>query len=416
MKLVNFYNSVYITYVGGIVLGKRKQFFSIFVVLLFVPLVAYKILDWNGTGVLLPLGISFFTLQAYTYLHDVRDGSIEAEKSLVTVALFVAFFPAVSSGPILRARTLIPQLKASKEFDYDRVTAGMKLYCFGLFKKLVLADNMAVYIQNVNTEFAGGYVKGLAVLLSAMMYSLQLYLDFSGYSDIVIGSARILGFDIDKNFDHPYLARTISEFWRRWHISLSSWLRDYVYFPLGGSRKGQVRTYLNIVIVFLVSGLWHGNGWNFIVWGLIHGVFQCAERMLGTITRGKYKGSRVLTFIMATFAWMFFSAASVGDALGKLISFGRIPGELADVFGGAASLSAASLNAAFLIPEGFSFVLLLAGLIVFGIISLITYKRDGIELVKKIPAFPRWLLYNLLILSILFFAASEPVSFIYNKF
>ena len=400
-----------LTYIGGLVISGRKSSFPFFAILLFAPLVVYKVLDWRGSGILLPLGISFFTLQAYSYLHDVYKGEIEVERSPITIALFTSFFPSVSSGPILRARTLIPQLNDPKEFDYDRVTDGMKLYCFGLFKKMVLADNMAVYIQNVNSEFANGYVHGLAVLLSAVMYSLQLYLDFSGYSDIVIGSAKILGFNIDRNFDHPYLSKTITEFWRRWHISLSSWLRDYIYFPLGGSRKGIARTYGNIIIVFLISGFWHGNGFNFIVWGLIHGLFQCIERFVVTVTNKKYKGSRLLTFIMATFAWMFFSAESVTDALNKLSSFSLIPNDINAVFSGASSLSEVLQ-----IPADYRFILLLISLTIFVIISYVTYEKDGLEIIRKIPAAPRWILYHLLILSILFFAASTPVSFIYNKF
>lgn len=400
-----------IAYIGGLVLSRKKALFPLFTVLLFLPLVTYKVLDWNKTGILLPLGISFFTLQAYSYLHDVYTGEMKAESSPITIALFTSFFPSVSSGPILRAQSLIPQLKEAHDFDYTRVTDGMKLYCFGLFKKLVLADNIALYIQNVNSEFAAGNIHPLAVLLSAVLYSFELYLDFSGYSDIVIGCAKILGFDIDRNFHHPYLSKTITEFWRRWHTSLSSWLRDYIYFPLGGSKKGTARTYINIIIIFLVSGLWHGNGLNFIVWGLLHGIFQCIERFILKASHYKYRGSRIITFILVTFAWMFFSDGSISVTLSKLTCFTGIPAAVTTALSGVVPI-----QDLLLIPDGFDLVLLLAGLVLFCLISIVTAKKDGLVLIKNIPAVPRWLLYYALILFILFFAAATPVNFIYNKF
>ncbi|WP_029233432.1 MBOAT family O-acyltransferase [Butyrivibrio sp. VCB2006] len=402
---------VVVTYLGGLLLGKRGKLFPLFCTLLFAPLVAYKFLQWNQGDFIIPLGISFFTLQAYSYLNSVYKKDAEPERSFLTVAVFVSFFPAVSSGPILRSSKIIPQLKAPKDFEYDRVTDGMKLYCLGLFKKMVLADNLALYIQSVNEQFALGNVHGLAVITAAIFYSLQLYLDFSGYSDIVIGCSKVLGFDIDRNFDHPYMARTITEFWRRWHISLSSWLRDYIYFPLGGSKRGAFRTYINILIVFVISGLWHGNGLNYIVWGLLHGLFQCVERALKAFTHGKYKGSRLVTFVMVTFAWMFFAEKSVGDALGKIRAFSIIPRDISEVFSGKHLLVEALQ-----VPQDMNFLMLVVGIVIFALVSVITYEKDGLELIRKIPAVPRWVLYNLLILGVLFFSASTQVSFIYNKF
>ena len=401
---------VIVTYVGGLLLEKRKKLLPLFCVLLFAPLIVYKVVQWNKGDYIIPLGISFFTLQAYSYLNSVYNEEIGPEKSFVTVTLFVSFFPAVSSGPILRASKMIPQFKKPKAFNYNLFTDGMKLYAFGLFKKMVLADNMAIYIQSVNDQFVNGNIYGLAVFASAIFYSLQLYLDFSGYSDIVIGCSKMLGFEIDRNFDHPYLARTITEFWRRWHISLSSWLRDYIYFPLGGSRKGPFRTYINIVIIFIISGLWHGNGFNFLVWGLLHGLFQCAERMLKSFSRGKYKGSRILTFIMVTFAWMFFSEKSVSTTIDKIRAFVIIPSEIAEVLNGKLMISDVLL-----IPQDLNMVVLVIGIVVFVLLSIITYNRDGLGLIRRIPSVPRWGLYYLLILGVLFFAASTQVSFIYNK-
>jgi D-alanyl-lipoteichoic acid acyltransferase DltB (MBOAT superfamily) len=392
----------------------KRLAFVILSVLLFVPLVAYKILNWNDPSIILPFGISFYTLQAYSYIHSIYQNEIETEKDPVLIALFVSFFPFVSSGPIMRAKALLPQLKENKAFSYDDVTDGLKLYAFGLFKKLVLADNIAIYIQNVNLGFGQGYGHGLAAFVAAVLYSLELYLDFSGYSDIVIGCSRALGLNVDRNFDHPYLARTITEFWRRWHISLSSWLRDYVYFPLGGSRKGSVVTYRNIIIVFLVSGFWHGSGWNFIVWGLMNGAFQCIERIVINATDHKYKGSRVLTFLLVTLAWMFFSAGSVVEAVDRIRSFAGIPTDVMAIVGSAEPLL--TLNEVLLIPQSFNMLLMVVGLIIFIVISLMTYEKDGLQLISKKNVFVRWGLYYDLILSILFFAASEPVSFIYNKF
>jgi D-alanyl-lipoteichoic acid acyltransferase DltB (MBOAT superfamily) len=401
-----------VTYISGAYLKKTKTrwAFAVSAVLLLAPLVTLKTMDWlNAPGLFLPLGISFFSLQAFSYIYSVYKDEMPAS-DLLSVFLFVSFFPSVTSGPILRAKDLIPQFQSVHDFEYDRFTGGMKLIAWGLFKKLVLADNMAKYIAYVNSEvFEYDNVSGTALLLAAVMYSFQLYLDFSGYSDIVIGSAQMLGFDIKKNFDHPYLSKTVSEFWRRWHISLSSWLRDYVYFPLGGSRTKEYLVYRNLMIVFIVSGLWHGNGMTFLVWGILHGLFSCIDRFLRK--KFDFKGSVVLTFCAVTFAWIFFAASSVENALFTIGSFARIPGEIQELVSGAETV-----KDLFLVPESPSLLLLLVGLVLYCIISIFTKNEDGLKIVGRQKGVLRWAMYFTLILVIMFLASSEPVNFIYNRF
>ena len=403
-----------ITYLSGVFATPGKKSFYVFLVLEFVPLIAYKALSWSGSGILLPLGISFFTLQAATYTVGVWRGEFKGEKNPVKIALLVSFFPTVSSGPIQRAGKLLPQFDDVKGFDYDRVTDGMKLYAFGLFKKLVIADNIAIYINEVQKgAFSGApEVTGLSVLMSAILYSFMLYMDFSGYSDIVIGCGRILGFDMGSNFDHPYLSRTVAEFWRRWHISLSSWLRDYVYIPLGGSRKGKFATYRNTLIVFFVSGLWHGNGWQFVVWGLLHGAFICFERALNLGKKDRRVWGTILTFVAVSFAWMFFAGPDVGSVIVELQRLGSIPVEIGRLISG----QAGSFEEMLMIGDSYSFIVGLLGLVVFIICSIATKDEDGLSFVRSRKAGYRWALYMVLIFCILCFSASGHANFIYNEF
>jgi D-alanyl-lipoteichoic acid acyltransferase DltB (MBOAT superfamily) len=318
-----------ITYVSGLAIRSRrsKLIAGIFIAFELLPIIAARAITFSGSSLIIPLGISFFTLQAVTYTVSVYKGELEPETNPITILAFVTFFPAISSGPIQRAKDLIPLLKSpNPEFDYNQSTDGLKLMAWGLFKKLVIADNLALYIQGVRDPNVTP--TGTALFLAAVLYSFQLYLDFSGYSDIAIGSAKALGYDLKKNFDHPYLSKSMGEFWRRWHISLSTWLRDYIYIPLGGSRKGKARTYLNTMIVFLVSGIWHGANWTFILWGILHGLAQCFNK----ITHGLYEkivaGVKklpaagilirlikalqwIVTFVVINILWLLFRADSV---------------------------------------------------------------------------------------------------------
>ena len=232
----------------------------------------------------LPVGISFYLFMSIGYIVDVYRGKIKAEKNLISYALFVSFFPIIMSGPIERAGNLLPQFKkevfAKIKFDTERIRDGFVRMLWGYFQKLVLADRIAVVVDMVygSPESYGGAM----VILASFLYTFQIYCDFAGYSNVAIGIGEIFGIKIIENFKVPYLATSIADFWRRWHISLSSWFRDYLYVPLGGNRKGIVRKYVNIMVVFLLSGLWHGAGWNFILWGGLHGLYQ----VIGALTEG----------------------------------------------------------------------------------------------------------------------------------
>ncbi|GHV78823.1 hypothetical protein AGMMS49944_06140 [Spirochaetia bacterium] len=231
-----------------------------------------------GFNVLLPVGISFYTFQALGYSIDVYRGTVAAERNFVSYALFVTFFPQLVAGPIERTGNLLPQFKADHVFDYDRVTSGLKLAAWGMFKKVVIADRLAVYVNGVYGDPA--VYPATALALATFFFTFQIYCDFSGYSDLAIGTARVLGFNLMTNFRKPYFSKSISEFWLRWHISLSTWLKDYIYIPLGGNRKSAFRQKINLLITFLLSGLWHGAAWHFVIWGLLHGVYQVIERSI----------------------------------------------------------------------------------------------------------------------------------------
>ncbi len=274
---------------------------------------------------LLPAGLSFYIFTVSGYLIDVWRGR-SAERGFADYSLFVSFFPAVLSGPIERAGRLLPQIKARRAATGADVKAGVTRFLTGLAKKLLLADQLAVL---VNTAYAAPETfTGLQLLSAALAYSLQIYCDFSAYTDLAIGSARLLGIELMENFDAPYLSRSIKEFWRRWHISLSSWFRDYLYFPLGGSRKGRARTYVNCLIVFAVSGLWHGAAAAFVVWGLLNGVYQVLEGLLLPWKRRLREILHIredapalrlaqiaVTFLLLTATWVFFRAGSLTQAL-----------------------------------------------------------------------------------------------------
>ena len=280
---------------------------------------------------IVPLGISFYTFQAVAYVADVRAGKIPAERHFGRHALAVAFFPKFLAGPIERGGSLLPQLASPAAFSYDRAAAGMRLIALGLFKKAVVADTLGTF---VNAIFANpGRFNGAVLALGALFFSIQIYGDFSGYSDIAIGSAKLLGIDLCDNFRAPYFSHSLGEFWRRWHISLSTWFRDYLYIPLGGSRRGTPRTIFNLLATFLASGLWHGADWTFVAWGGLHGAALVAERFAfpprktrpggpagtgtaqtpPTAVAGFLRG--LATFAFVTAAWVFFRADSIRGAV-----------------------------------------------------------------------------------------------------
>ncbi len=281
---------------------------------------AYSLLGvrpWPELDLILPLGISFYTFQTISYTIDVYRGHIEARKSILDVALYVSFFPQLVAGPIIRADVLIPALRIKHTVDWGRIRSGLALVIWGLLKKVLVADAMAPIVQEAYANPTE--MSGLSLLTATYAFAVQIYCDFSGYTDIAIGCARILGVELPKNFDAPYLSCSIREFWRRWHISLSTWLRDYLYIPLGGSRKGEGRTYVNLLTTMLIGGLWHGAGWNWVAWGGLQGLVMSVERLLGIPeTPPKMLFWRLVRWLITIHivcaSWVLFRAESLGDA------------------------------------------------------------------------------------------------------
>ena len=269
--------------------------------------------------ILLPVGISFYTFQTLSYVLDVYRGRIEPEEHFGYYALFVTFFPQLVAGPIERPEHLLPQLREVRTWNRQNLTDGGWLLLSGYFKKVVIADGLASFVDRV---FAAPLTAaGSEVILGTILFGLQIYCDFSGYTDIARGSAQLLGIDLMENFKHPYRAESIRAFWRRWHISLTGWFTDYVYIPLGGSRKGIVRQLVNVIIVFLLSGLWHGAGWTFVAWGCIHGLYMASGTLLARREKAVKRHRRcmiilrkVRTFSLVSFAWLFFRAETLRDA------------------------------------------------------------------------------------------------------
>lgn len=267
--------------------------------------------------ILLPVGISFYTFQTLSYVIDVYKGDVPAERHFGYYATFISFFPQLVAGPIERTSNLLPQIKAKHTFEYEKASYGLKLMAWGYFKKIVVADTLSQYVSTVYDAPQGFH--GFALVLATFFFTLQIYCDFSGYSDIAIGTAKLFGVDLMTNFKSPYFSQSVKEFWSRWHISLSTWFRDYVYIPLGGNRVGKVRHAWNLLVTFLVSGLWHGANWTFVVWGGIHGLAQVIESAVVPKKKQKSRGIvgwlRVLVvFAFCAFAWIFFVSNSIGDA------------------------------------------------------------------------------------------------------
>lgn len=273
--------------------------------------------------IILPIGLSFHTFQAMSYTIEVYRGNQKAERHFGIYSLYVMFYPQLVAGPIERPQNVIHQFYEKHEFDYERVKSGLRLMLWGMFKKVVIADRLGVFVDlvyNNPTQY-----KGLPLAVATLFFTFQIFCDFSGYSDIAIGSARVMGFDLMKNFDRPYFSKTISEFWKRWHISLSTWFRDYLYIPLGGNRVPTFRRYFNLFFVFMVSGLWHGASWHYVIWGALHGVYlifgqltkpfqKYTQKLFGDTFFDKLFHS-ISTFVFVYFAWIFFRANTNSDAI-----------------------------------------------------------------------------------------------------
>ncbi len=279
----------------------------------------------NSLNVILPVGISFYTFQTLSYTIDVFKRKLEPTNDIIAFAAFVSFFPQLVAGPIERATNLLPQFLKKRQFIYNVFSSGVKLIISGLFMKLVVADRCALYVNSVYNNVS--YHDGITFIAATVLFAFQIYGDFAGYSLIAIGTARIFGFDLMINFNRPYFSKSVGEFWKRWHISLSTWFRDYLYIPLGGNRKSKLRWMFNIFITFLISGLWHGANWTFAIWGAVNGVFLIIEALVFR-ERERKKNSLLITFILICFSWIFFRANNVSDALLILTDIISNPGRL----------------------------------------------------------------------------------------
>jgi len=271
--------------------------------------------------IILPIGISFYTFQSLGYVIDVYKGRVDARKNLIDTALFISFFPQLVAGPIERASSLFPQLERRRKFDADRTMSGLSLLSWGLFKKLVIADNIGLIVDNI---FSANDPGSSMLWVGTLTFGIQILADFSGYTDIARGSARLLGIELSLNFRHPWLASSPADFWRRWHITLSEWLRDYVYIPLGGNQKGNRRTTINLVITFALGGLWHGAAWNFVIWGLLHAALILVWRAASALNvRSHQFVSIIITFFAISAIWLAFREGEISYIVDNIFSAGR---------------------------------------------------------------------------------------------
>ncbi|SFD07769.1 MBOAT family O-acyltransferase [Algibacter pectinivorans] len=365
----------------------------------------------NSLNIILPVGISFYTFQTLSYTIDVYKKNLEPTKDFIAFSAFVSFFPQLVAGPIERAKHLLPQFYKFRKFDYALAVDGMRQILWGLFKKVVIADNCAEYANQIFNNSAD--MNGSTLVLGALFFTFQIYGDFSGYSDIAIGTSRLFGFDLMKNFNFPYFSRDIAEFWRRWHISLSTWFRDYLYIPLGGSRGGTWMKVRNTFIIFIVSGFWHGANWTFIVWGALNAIYflplmltKNNRNNMDIVAKGKnFPNIRefsaiLLTFSLTVFAWIFFRANNINHALSYI----------SEIFS----------SSLFTLPkfDGIGSALII--IFIVGIFVLVEWKgRAGefaiaqLGLNWKRPI--RYLMYYIIIIAIFWFGGKEQ-QFIYFQF
>ena len=393
-------------------------------------------LSLNHFDIVMPVGISFFLFQSAGYLIDIYREKIPAEKNFINYALFVSFFPSILSGPIGRAPALLPQYLKPRSFDWDRASEGFLLMLWGFFMKLVIADRAAILVNNVYAGYHNIY--GSAIVAATVIYGIEIYCDFCGYSTIAIGASRMLGISLMENFNCPYFSVSVQDFWRRWHISLSSWFRDYLYFPLGGSRCNLLRRYFNILVVFIVSGLWHGSQWSYIVWGALNGIYQIIGSLLlpirirlltvfgfdkevldikknpanNNFRMTLLKLLRILiTFCLIDFAWLFFRAAGLRDALLMIKQI-------------LCNFGASQFSLEYLCSLGLdmkNFRLLIIATVILFIGDFVKYHGGSVSRwVLRMPMFIRELIIALCILFILIFGiwgnAYNASSFIYFQY
>ena len=376
-------------------------------------------------SILLPIGLSFHVFQSLSYTIEVYRGRYPAERHLGVFALYVMFYPQLVAGPIERPQNLLHQFRERHAFDYARVVAGLQLMLWGFFKKVVIADRLAPFVNLVYDD-PHSY-RGVSLVVATVFFAFQIYCDFSGYSDIAIGSAQVMGFKLMKNFDRPYFSKSISEFWKRWHISLSTWFKDYLYVPLGGSRVARPRWFFNLFFTFLVSGLWHGANWTYVVWGAVNGAYLVGEIVLGEAAakaglkapeRGFWhwpvRAARVAsTFALVCFAWVFFRANSLGDAV-YIVSH---------MFDGVGTLRADVRSLAFVKMnilmgrDKWEFIIAVTALAVLFTVHVAQRRGSARELLAQRGAWVRWGLSYAVVIAVLFFGAfNESQQFIYFQF
>lgn len=400
--------------------SQSKKVLVASIVLCLLPLIVFKYFNFINGSVfallqafgmripmpdfkwLLPVGISFFTFKVISYLVDVYKGRIEPERNLGIYALYVSFFVDLAAGPIDRAEKLIPQLKTKHNFVPEQVVKGLRLMLWGYFMKVVVADRLTLYVDPVFNHLDSH--SGISVLLAAVFFSIQIYCDFGGYSFIAIGCGKVMGFDLMTNFERPYMATSVTDFWRRWHISLSTWFRDYVYIPLGGNRCSKLRNRINLLVTFTVSGLWHGANWTFVIWGFLNGVFQVFGKMWkkSGSKQKVYKGSErawniFITFVLMTVAWTFFRANNVEDAIQAL---------------GMMCVPTGSLY----IPQTSLLVYILMGMAVLLVCDVLQEMHGRHPLLENKSVVVRFASYLLLIVLILTVGVFDGGQFIYFQF
>ncbi len=408
---------------------RRKRLLTLSVCLILCPLLVFKYLNFFSASLcaalvpfglrlhpvtlrlLQPVGISFYTFQTLGYVIDVYRGRIRAERDFPLYALFVCFFPHIVSGPIARAGDLIPQLKQPRRFDYAMASRGLRQLVWGFFKKMLIADHLAAYVDAAWADVTA--CSGGTLLLAALFFSLEIYCDFSGYSDIALGSARLLGIELRDNFLSPYLSESVRDFWGRWHVSLSAWFRDYVYIPLGGNRVSPARRDLNLMLTFLLSGLWHGADWSYLAWGGLHGLARVGEDRLGLSRRASRAAPVRLLRVLAVFlftsaAWVFFRADSIHGALYVL----------AHLFSGISSPLAYLQAALAFLGEHLrvSKKVLLAALLLLTAYDWASLRGDVYAMLDRRPKLLRWGLYLAVGMLTMLFHYRGDVSFIYFQY
>jgi len=370
-------------------------------------------------SILLPIGLSFHTFQAMSYTIEVYRGNQKAERNFGIYSLYVMFYPQLVAGPIERPQNLLHQFRAQHKFDYQRVADGLKLMAWGLFKKVVIADRLSIVVNDVYDN--PHHYHGISFVIATVFFAFQIFCDFSGYTDIAIGAAQVMGFKLMKNFNRPYHAKSISDFWSRWHISLSTWFKDYLYIPLGGSRVKIPRWYFNLFIVFLISGLWHGANWTYIVWGALNGFYLIFALMTEKVrnkvadftglSKFKMLNSAIqifTTFILVTVAWVFFRAHSIQDALYILKSICN--DTYKDVLKIRNHVPLEKISTAANLLKGVGAILFLE------LIHVIQTRVNIIQYIDSKPKYLRWAVYYVFIFLLMLGSTSTHTQFIYFQF